>query len=182
MSHVDPLDVHMDADTKALFRRVVKVMEQNKELRHELASVQRSIDNLTKDRGELEKKLEAAVGAKDKMNELVTAMTTRNKALRDDAKQQSEDEKVRREELSEKLNKSIAEITTRMERDAHERNSIIEENDKLKLGLRAHEQEIEAFAQLYEHEFSARDTETRMLQLKLSILMERHQKDQEILP
>eukprot|EP00760_Papus_ankaliazontas_P007429 PhM_4_TR13346/c6_g3_i1/m.69109 len=172
----------MTADDKAMFRRVTQVVERLQGVKAEIASLHRRVAVAEVEKSDFSTKVEASAQSKDKLLVLYDALTKRNEQLREQLRGQSVEEKEKRERLSQELNKNIADITARMDRDTAERTAILVENERLKSELKEHEAQIENFVTTFEQQFKTLDTEGRMLQLKINILAERCEKDEAALP
>ncbi|CAG9326824.1 unnamed protein product [Blepharisma stoltei] len=152
---------------KLLIDRLTDQIPCTKMLESEIQSNRKRVTNMAREKESLINELSSEREMRRKLENYCREIQKQNRQIQDECKSMTDDEKKKREELTEKLNNALKEVTSKFEENEQERIKQIEENENLKqrmqeLGNHAIQRDDE-----YQKIIMQKDLETQLCKVQL---------------
>eukprot|EP01137_Pigoraptor_chileana_P008596 Opistho-2@55660 len=167
------LDQSLDACTSVeskfdtVYRQLVPLMAEHKRLERDLLQSKRQQEHVTKERDAAVADLARANAAKAKLEQLCRELQKQSKSIKDETKRLTDAEQTKRDELSAKFQKTIGEITERMDKDTEARHQQAKEHEELRGKFQSYMEQYDLREQYFEKVLKSKELEFKLSEAKL---------------
>eukprot|EP00742_Colponemidia_sp_Colp-10_P006851 GILJ01007343.1.p1 GENE.GILJ01007343.1~~GILJ01007343.1.p1 ORF type:complete len:394 (+),score=98.93 GILJ01007343.1:36-1217(+) len=159
--------VSLEDKVERIHARLVLEIQENKRLEKDLLVLKRKNDQAQKEKDSAFSELARTQSVKNTLESLCRKLQKQNKMILEDSKRVASDEKQKREELSQKFQTTIQDITVKLEQQANERTEQAQHNEMLRKKLQGFAEQYEVREQHFSHQLRAKDLEQQLVEAKL---------------
>ncbi|KAG0622430.1 hypothetical protein M758_3G096900 [Ceratodon purpureus] len=164
---LDGTDRNSDEKLRLLNAKYLQQVSETKSLAKEVSTLQRKLEQVNKEKDTIYGEYSKVSGLRQKLESLCRELQRQNKMLFDDSRRISNEEQMKRQELSTKFHNTIKDITSKLEEQGDERLQQIKENEMLRETLKALTQQCEKRDQHFNHQLRTKELEQQLAEVKL---------------
>jgi len=155
-----------EEQVKLLHKTYFEQLRETQRLDKEILNLSRKCDNLKRDRDNASSELSKATTMKSKLEVLCKELQKQNKLVQAESRRVAETEHQKRQELSEKFQTTINDISDKMDAQGDERGRQVKENEMLREKLTSFSEQLELREKQWEHKLHAKDLEKQLEEAK----------------
>jgi len=143
------------------------LLSEHKKQEREMVLANRKLERVTKEKDAAVGENSRLTGVKGKLETLCRELQKQNKSVMDDSKRVAEEEHAKRQQLSEKFQDTIKDVSAKLDTQGEDRIKQFQENDTLREKLKNFAEQYELREQHFAHQLKTKDLEHQLVEAKL---------------
>jgi hypothetical protein len=161
-------DASLEDKIKQLREKSLSLLQASKNEQRDALLYRRKSDHAAKDKESAILEMNRAVSVKENLETLCRELQRQNKLVMEESRNVADQEQQKRQDLSDKFQTTISDVSTRLDEQGKERIQQFQENERLKEKLKTFAEQYELREQQFAHQLKTKDLEHQLVQAKLN--------------
>jgi len=158
----------LETKLESLKSKGLSLLQELQREKKQVILYKRKSESALKDKETAATEMNRAISLKENLETLCRELQRQNKVVMEESRNVAEMEQTKRQELSEKFQSTISDVSERLDEQGKDRINQLQENEKLKDKLKTFAEQYELREQQFAHQLKTKDLEQQLVEAKLN--------------